>query len=343
MVAEVDEPPLETRTGDRAAGELADLITRSSVGDVFAATLDHRVTDGATAEVQQHFGIAPNQVALAMLETRAVTPAPADVGQQQSEIIPGVFPMACAAFLGVDMPTVGVGEAVYPVLTTNATVAALAENAAGTETTGSFSAEVLSPSRLQASFFYSREDRARFRGMGEALRANLSEALSDALDKQVLTGTEGLLTGTKLANHNVSAVTTFANYVAQFGYSRVDGTYAGTTGDLRIVMGSGTYSHCGTTYRHANADDIALERLVAITSGIKVSAHVPAVASEKQNAVIRLGMRRDMVAPLWEGVTLIPDEVTKAANGQIVVTAVMLYAIKILRAAGFYKQQTQHA
>ena len=53
-----------------------------------------------------------------------------------------------------------------------------------------------------------------------------------------------------------------------------------------------------------------------------------------QNAVIRLGMRRDMTAPVWEGVTLIPDEITKAGSGQIVVTAVMLYSVKILRAAG---------
>ena len=49
------------------------------------------------------------------------------------------------------------------------------------------------------------------------------------------------------------------------------------------------------------------------------------------------------VAPVWEGVTLIPDEVTKASTGQIVITAVMLYAVKIIRAAGFYKQETQHA
>ena len=76
---------------------------------------------------------------------------------------------------------------------------------------------------------------------------------------------------------------------------------------------------------------------------MKVSAHVPAVASNKQNAVIRLGMRRDMVAPIWEGVTLIPDEITLAGKGQIQVTAVMLHAIKILRTAGFYKQQSQHA
>ena len=30
-------------------------------------------------------------------------------------------------------------------------------------------------------------------------------------------------------------------------------------------------------------------------------------------------------------------------NGQIKVTAVMLHAVKILREAGFYKQQLQHA
>ena len=80
-----------------------------------------------------------------------------------------------------------------------------------------------------------------------------------------------------------------------------------------------------------------------VTGGVKVSAHVPDVASKKQECVIRLGSRRDMVAPVWEGVTLIPDEITKADKGQIVVTAVMLYSVKILRQDGFYKQQLQVA
>ena len=31
--------------------------------------------------------------------------------------------------------------------------------------------------------------------------------LSDKMDQQILGGTEGLFTGTKLANHNVSAIT----------------------------------------------------------------------------------------------------------------------------------------
>ena len=273
-----------------------------------------------------------------------MTPAPSNVGADQSAIVPGVFPMSVAAFLGVDMPTVGVGQHVFPVLTKNATVGTPAESAAQSETTESFSADALSPSRLQASFFYSREDRARFAGMDEALRMNLSDALGDALDKQILVGTNGLLTGTVLSNHAVTAATTYANYRALFGYSRVDGVYAGGVGDIKIVMGSATYAHASGVFRSDNAGDrAALEDLMGVTGGVKVSAHVPDPASSRQNAVIRLGSRRDMVAPIWEGITLIPDEITKAANGQIVVTAVMLHAVKLLRAAGFWKQQAQVA
>ena len=327
------------------ARELAALIADAEVGNIFEATIEHRTTDGREAELQAHYGLAANAVPLSMLiEHRAVTPAPTNVGQTQSEIISGVFPMSCAAFLGVDMPTVGVGEAVFPVLTTNADVGTPAENAEQADTTGSFSADVLSPSRLQAAFFYSREDRARFRGMSEALRMNLSDALSDALDRQILVGTNGLLTGTNLGNHNASAVTTYANYRAQFAYGRVDGKFASTVGDVRSVVGQSTYGHAAGVFRSTNAGDrAALEDIMSVTAGVKVSAHVTAAANNKQNAVIRLGSRRDMVAPIWEGVTLIPDEITKAAAGQIVVTAIMLHAVKILRAGGFYKQQTQHA
>ena len=335
--------------------ELRALANKASIGRIMQAAVEHRAVDGAEAEIQEHYKLDGNQIPLIMLrterETRAVTPAPGDVAQSQSMIIPGVFPMACAAFLGVDMPTVGVGDAVFPVLTTNAVPGVPAAGAipSGTgidsegATTGAFSAEVLSPGRIQAAFFYNRTDRARFAGMDEALRMNLSDALSDKLDQQVLNGGEGLFNGTNLDNNNVSAVTTYALYKSQLAYGRVDGTWASAVSDLRIVMGSGTYAHAATQYRGNNADQSALDELIQKTGGVKVSSHVPAVASNRQNAVIRLGMRRDMVAAVWEGVTLIPDEITKAAEGQIVITAVMLYAIKILRKGGFYKQQTQHA
>ena len=344
IMAEGEITVTRTVATDDEDRELRSLIDRANVGSIFEAALEHRSTNGVEAELQAHFHLSANAIPLALLETRAVTPAPGDVGQSQSTIIPGVFPQSCAAFMSVDMPTVPVGDAVFPVLATNAAVGTPAENAAQAETTGSFTADVLSPSRLQASFFYSREDRARFAGMDEALRSNLSDALSDGLDKQILTGTNGLFTGTNLSNHNVTAVTSYANYRSELGYGRVDGQFAGSVGDLKIVMGAETYGHAAGVFRSANAGDrAALEDLMSVTSGVKVSAHVPAATgAHKQEVVIRLGSRRDMVAPIWEGVTLIPDEITKAGTGQIVVTAVMLHAVKILREAGFYKQQTQH-
>ena len=345
-----EPPPMETRQAytDGETRELAGLIERSDMGRIFAGVLEHRNSDGPELELQQHYGLSGNQVPLALLrgvplETRGVTPAPGDVGTNQAPIVPGVFPQSCGAWLGVDMPTVAVGEAIFPVLETNATVHTPAENGAAAETTGSFTADVLTPKRLQASFYYSREDKARFAGMDESLRENLTMALADALDKEIIAGTNGLLTGSNLTNHNASAVFTFANYKADMAYSRVDGKYASEVTDLRVLLGTAAYAHAATAYRGNNADDSALDVLMARTSGVKVSDHVPDAASSKENGVVRLGMRRDMVAPVWDGVTLIPDEVTKAANGQITITAIMMHAVKILRAAGFYKVQSQHA
>ena len=332
--------------------EMRSLVSRSDLGNIFQAVIEHRATSGAEKELQDHFKLNGNQIPLSMLrmESRAtgVTPAPAtgEVGINQAEIIPAVFPASVAAFLNIDMPTVGTGEAVFPVLSTSADAGTPAENASQNETAGAFTSNVLSPKRIQAAFFYSREDAARFAGMDASLRMNLGDALSDKLDQQVLGGTEGLFTGTKLDNHNQSTVNDFEDYLSSFGWARVDGKYASTTGELKIVCGSATYAHAGETYAGTatNKGDLsALEKLMDITAGVKVSAHVPAVASNKQNAVIRLGARRDMVAAIWAGITLIPDEITLAKKGQIQITAVMLHAIKILRSDGFYKQQSQHA
>ena len=268
-----DEPkPTETRTEDR---EMAALIAGSSIGAIFGACMEHRQTDGQTLELQTHLGLAANQIPLVLLrsgarepEMRATgpTPAPGNVGQNMSEIIPAVFPQSCAAFLGIDSPTVGVGEAVYPVLSTSADAGIPAENDAQAETAGAFTADVLSPARIQASFFYSREDRARFAGMDSALRMNLSDALSDKLDQQILNGTAGLLNGTVLDNHNVSTQTTYVLYREQFAYGRVDGKYAAMTGDLRVVMGSGTYNHAAAAYRGNNDNVDALQSLGAAGS-----------------------------------------------------------------------------
>ena len=158
MVSESDaeERAKELFSDDPEAVEYRSLVGRSNVGRIFDAVMSHGQTTGPEAELQAHRGLAANQIPLALLETRAVTPAPANVGSMQQQILPWVFPNGIAPYLLVDQPTVPTGEAIFPVLTSELSVEALAENAAGTETDGTFSAEALTPQRLQASFFFSR-------------------------------------------------------------------------------------------------------------------------------------------------------------------------------------------
>ena len=340
--------PVETRD-DAEGREMRDLIGRAKLGNVFDSVVAGRETIGAESELQKALGMNANYLPLALLrETRAVTPAPANVGQTQAPIVPYVFPESAAAFLGIDMPTVGIGDAVFPVLTAELDVHTPAENAAAAETTGAFSADVLSPARLQAAFFYSREDRARFAMMEESLRENLSAGLADGLDKQVIAGTNGLLgsSGLTARSGDASAVATFATYrglVYEAAKTTIDGRYAATAGDVRQVMGPHSYGHAAGVYRSNNADDSALDSLVRVSGGVRVSAHVADPASNDQAVIVRKGMRRDMVAAIWDGVELIYDPITKAGNGQIVITAVMLHAVKILRNDGFQRRVVQVA
>ena len=353
-----DGAPIETRSNDTGEGrEMRELVSRAGISGIFDAAMTGKVTAGAEAELQKELKLDGNAVPLVLLRrhddgegvehrTTGVTPVPAagSIGASQSEIIPAVFPEGAVAFLGIPQPTVGVGERVYTVLTTSAAPGTPAKGADQGHSAAAFTAAVLSPGRIQASLFFAREDRARLAGLNEALRSNLSEALGDELDQQVLTGaTTGLLTGTVLANNAASAADTFATYRSRFAFGLVDGKYAMTTGDLRLLVGSATYSHAASVYRGNSSDLDALASLMAATGGVRVSANVTAVSGDKQNVVIRRGGRQDAVVAIWEGVSLITDEVTQAKAGEIIVTAVMLYAFKVLRADGFRKVESQHA
>ena len=333
----------EASTSTSEATEWADVSSRFDLGEMFTNVVEHRASTGAIAEVQTERGLGANAIPTELLmEHRAVTPAPADTGQNQNSIEGYVFPNSVAAFLGIPSPVVPVGDTTFPVLTSDPAAGTPAENAAQAETTGAFTADVLTPGRIQASFFWSREDAARMAGMGDALREALQGGIADKLDSEIMQGTNGLLNGTVLANHARAAASDYSHYVSSLLYSRVDGRYAADTGDVRVVMGSETFGNAATKLP-ANGDENALARIRDESSGVRVSAHVPAASGNKQNAVVRLGTRRDMVAPVWGAVTLIPDEITKAGEGQIVLTAVLLHAVKLLRSGGFYKQETNHS
>ena len=280
------------------------MMDGANIGGLVDSVLSHGQPQGQMAELQQHFGLDANQFPLSLItgfEERAVTPAPGQVGQNQQGIIPYVFPQSAASFLNVDMPTVPVGEAVYTVLSSELAVGTPAENAAQGESTGAFQASVLTPGRIQSALFYSIEDRSRFSGMDAALRENLSAGLADGLDKEILSGTNGLFTGTNLPNNNITANDTFDSYLSNLVWNQIDGRYATMASDLSMVVGPATYKDLGATYRNTSVDRSALDRIMELVSGVRVSAHVPGPSTNRQDVVIRRGGSTSAIAPLWQG------------------------------------------
>ena len=87
------------------------------------------------------------------------------------------------------MPMVATGEQNYPVVTTTDAAVILVKDAAEGDTADAgITAHVIEPKRLQRSYLFRREDQAVLGGLEEALRADLSMAVADLLDAQVLAG-----------------------------------------------------------------------------------------------------------------------------------------------------------
>ena len=106
--------------------------------------------------------------------------------------------------------------------------------------------------------------------MDSALRMALNDGLAEKADQEIVNGSDGLLSGTNLPDHNTGAVTTFANYIARFAYARVDGRYAVADKDVRSLVGSDTYGHMGSsTYQTHSASKRA--RLVEGPDGRRSS------------------------------------------------------------------------
>ena len=338
--------------GDAETRELAQLTERANVGDILSATFEKRQTSGESAELQKHYGLGSHQVPLEMLrinrsvEERAAATVPASIGDaSQAQVITPVFASGDGAFLGIERPTVPVGDAAYPVLSTMPSVKGpFTDSTEAGQTDAEFVATNLSPERLQASFSYRRTDASRFAGLDAALRLALNGGLQEKLDQQAIEGTDGLLTATNLPNANVSTQTTFQLYLSGLLYGRVDGRYARTPGDIRMIVGQGTFTHASSTYKGNASDESGVERLQEKSGGLMVSAHVPDVSGNKQNALIRLGMERGgATQPLWEGISLVIDEFSRAAYGEIIVHAILLANFAVTRKSQWHKQQTQHA
>ena len=341
-VGAVEPEPPEHRQDTAEGRELRDMLANANIGHYFEAALGKRQIDGVEFELQRHYGLDRNALPIALLETRAAATYTGDEPNTTRPVVPQLFPQAAAAFVGVSEEQVPAGQTIYPVLTGGANVGTPDQGAAQDETTGAFAITTLTPKRIQAGFSFQIEDAAVFGSMPDSLRQNLSDALASELDKQILNRTGSGLLDFGDDPDTPTAATTAAQYLSAV-YGGVDGLYANAVGEVRMLVGAGAagvYPHMGSVAVATASDMSAAEKVSAVSGGLRVSGHVPAYASNFQDALVIKGpARRNAVAAIWQGVQLIEDRITKAAEGEIKLTSVMLFDFAILRTAGYQRHR----
>ena len=355
--AEADEaaPDAHGLTGEER--EFRQLETRAELRQAFRSVMNGDQLTGAEKELQEHRGLSGHNIPWELIGPRpaprtedradAVSGAPADSHLQQHPILGRVFSRSATATLGVAMPMVAVGEQNYPVVTTTDAAVILAKDAAEGDTAdAAITAHTIEPKRLQRSYLFRREDQAVLGGLEEALRADLSMAVSDLLDAQVLAGdgSTGAEFGGFLATAANGGLTDRSDTPARVTFALaageaargIDGKYAGGLSECAVVIGDDTARDLASKFQ-TNDSDSALAYMSRTTMKTTASGNIPAVAAMFQEGIIaRMGAAgANAVCPIWDGLFMIRDEITGRKSGQIALTIGMLSGFDILRAGGF--------
>ena len=363
LTEEAKDEGTEHRGGDGLTAEERErrgLETKAELRNVVSGLINGREPSGAEAEYQRAMGFEGSMMPWELVAPRmraddtehrvdAATAAPGTSNVNQRDPLGRVFARFATMALGVQMPAVPTGDVNHPVLTAGNAASILAKDGSiGDAGAGTITAVTLSPKRIQSEYILRREDRARLLGLEELLRADLSAACSDLLDKQVLVGTgAGVNIGGFLAAAANGGLPVLANPGSAVDYEAslvelnrgVDGMYAGSAGEVSIVVGDATYRKLGATVQ-AGSGETATGNYVRMTRGFMASANVTAPNSDdvQQGIVAKLGaMGANSVCPIWSGLQLLIDEVSADLRkaGQISLTYILLADFKILRKDGF--------
>ena len=346
--ASESEPDSESTTPEQR--EYAQLLGAVEVTDYLtSAATGEPLTGGAALELRQHAFADASRDDLLPVEAllhrpvegetqhRAAKDMPSNVTasdapqDNQSAIASRVFARTASAFMGVRMPTVAAGSQTYVQLTGGATGDVRLDSMAMPALPATFSFKEINPVRLTAKYLFGIETTARLKGFEDALRADLRDTLSDKLDKLILNGqaavnnmspaVEGLLSETTDPD-NPTVEAALLDYLNVYT-GRVDGLHSEDGTNVRLLVNAATYQHARqklytATGQVLKSDDLSSARF-------RASANMPAAASMIAKGLSYTASERTgFVAPVWRGVSVIRDPYTKAGEGQVALTIVML-------------------
>ena len=327
-----------TRAANDGEGrEIRQLVEKASLGVFLSGAAHGRDVDGAERELRAALDLAADQIPLDVLlppdvETRAdsATNVTASVSENQSAIAGRIFAESTGDYLGIDRPTVGVGESTYVALVSGASADFRSDGVAMDAEAATFSTKTVSPSRVTARYLFGVESTVRLAGMEAALRADLTATLADKLDGVALRGQAAAantspavagLVSQLTAPSDPDAVASWSDYTGVYP-ARVDGKYSADGSNVRLMVNADTFKHLAGL-QVATSGDLLIENMPS--GRFRASANMPATASDIASAITyAAGPRRGFVQPVWRALTVIRDPYTKAESGQVALTAVVL-------------------
>ncbi|MDE2974567.1 MAG: hypothetical protein OXU64_07600 [Gemmatimonadota bacterium] len=347
-----DDPDPEPNKGgdeDAEARELRELAGRVEVRRYIGAAMDGGAVDGAEGEYNAALGMGAGSFPLRLLapEERATTDT--DAGVNQGSWLDRLFAKTCAMHVGVGFRSAGPGVAAYPVTTAGASAAQRGRGEAAADAAWAVGVTEVKPSRNAVRAVFSVEDAARLRGLEDALRRDLRMALTEGIDKAVFLGDGGAnensadIAGLTTAANVSESTITQANKVkwpatVKVFTDLIDGVYASSPADLRIVAAVGAARLWLSTQANSNRN----ESVAQVMKGNGLSWMTrggieTATADGDFGAFVGLarGIEGAAVAPVWESARLIRDPYSGASKGEVAITLHTLWGFKLARAANF--------
>ena len=276
-------------------------------------------------------------------EVRAdATTSLADTGPNliEDSYLGRVFADSIIDFMALRTIAIDFGERSVPVLTGGVSPAMKAKHATQAAAAATVAFKQLVPHRASAAYVFSLEDIARSPDLEGALRMDLSGALTQTISDQVLNGTgssnqvRGLLTA--LTDPTVATALVTYDTAIQTSAAAIDGLHARNLRDVRTLVGSATMGVLGSAI-HAGSGYAAADYMDGISGGLRATSLLAAPASMIQQGLLALTAEGgNGILGVWSAVSLtIRDEQSKAAEGQIRLTANALIDFQVARAGGF--------
>lgn len=324
------EPDSETR-------ELDGLIQRAELRSYLIASAQDSHVTGAERELREAaFGISGYEDYIPLdilnpIEQRAdaATNVADSIATSQQNITGRIFAQTAGNYLGVERPSVGVGEQTYITLTGGATADVRSDGVAKDAEAATFTTTSVEPVRLTTRYLFGVETTARIQGFEDALRTDLRSVLGDKLDSLAINGQAAVANVSPAVAGIISALsapttptaeTTWNGYLALYP-DRVDGKTSMDGSNVRLLVNPETYKHANGLQIETSGE---LLSSVLPTERFRASANLPSAVSGVASAISYTAGYRGLVQPVWRGMRVIRDVYSNASQGQIALTIIML-------------------